>query len=145
MGAYCVGMVISIRTSFIVARTPGGDDRRVRSMQQGRAEGIFVAANSLGLLALDPNSGEFYPIQLPDYDGGIYIVTQLPDGNLWAGGDRYVATSSDGGLNWTQVGTKEGLGEEITGIVQDDSGRVWVGAYNQGVSNLEDNKWRPLP
>jgi hypothetical protein len=32
---------------------------------------------------------------------------------LWAGGESYVATSADFGLTWTQVGSSEGLGEEI--------------------------------
>ena len=119
--------------------------RRVRSLLEDKNGNIWVAAHSLGLFNLILDTGEFVHIDLPDYDGSIFVVTELPDGSLWVGGDRYIAKSNDGGLNWEQIGSKEGLGEGILAIVQDENGRVWSGAYNLGVSILEDNTWKPLP
>jgi hypothetical protein len=43
------------------------------------------------------------------------------------------------------VGTAgDGIGDNITAIVGDEAGRVWVGIYGGGVSVLEDGVWRNL-
>jgi ligand-binding sensor domain-containing protein len=70
----------------------------------------------------------------------------LDDGTLWAGSeDGQVARSDDYGVSRTVVGTTEdGIGEDVTAIVQDDDGRVWVGTYSGGVSVLADGLWRNL-
>jgi streptogramin lyase len=120
----------------------GNEDRRVRSLLQDQNGNIWVAAGPLGLLNLILDTGEFIRIELPNYDGAVYFITEFSDGSLWVGGDDYIATSSDTGKTWSQVDTAQGLGGGITGIVQDDSGKVWVGTYGKGVSILENGIWR---
>jgi hypothetical protein len=124
---------------------PEGADTGARSLLQDRNGNFWVAAEGLGLLNLILDTGEFVPTELPNYDGDIFIIEELNDGNLWVGGDRYVARSTDGGYNWEQVGSEDGLGEEVLAIVEDDNRRIWAGAYNLGVSVLEDGAWKPLP
>ncbi len=123
----------------------GGEDRRVKQILQDGNGNVWVAASSLGLLNLLLDNGEFFPIAMPNYEGEINEIVELTDGSLWVGGSQYVARSIDGGINWEQVGSTDGLGEEILAIVQDDDGRIWAGAYSQGMSILENNIWHRLP
>ncbi len=124
---------------------PVPEDRRVRSLLQDHSGTIWAAANDFGLLRLDPDTGLFNQTALPDYDGAVYVIADLPDGELWVGGDGYVAKSSDGGSSWSQIGGVDDLGEEVLAILQDESGQVWVGMYGSGVSVLKDGDWIALP
>jgi ligand-binding sensor domain-containing protein len=81
-------------------------------------------------------------VALPNYEDRVYVVAELPDGSLWVGGENYVATSTDFGLTWTQVGSSDGLGESILGIVQGEDGRVWAASNGGGVSVLQDGEWQ---
>jgi ligand-binding sensor domain-containing protein len=76
----------------------------------------------------------------------VNTVAWLDDGALWAGSeDGRVARSDNYGANSTVVGTAgDGIGDNITAIVGDEAGRVWVGIYGGGVSVLEDGVWRNL-
>jgi hypothetical protein len=124
---------------------PASDaDQRIRRMVQDQNGTIWAAASLVGLLRFDPASNGFQRVELPGYDGAVHTIAQGQDGRLGVGGDHYVAGSSDGGQTWTQVGTSDGLGEDISGLVVDSNGRVWAGAYGDGMSILDGDIWRPL-
>jgi len=121
------------------------DDRRVLSLLTDSQGNVWVAAEYWGLLNLVLDSGQFVPIQLPDYTGPVDVVTELADGSLWVGGEGYIAMSSDFGKTWSQVGTAEGLGEEIISIVQTADGQIFAGSHGGGISIFEDGSWKPVP
>ena len=121
------------------------DPQRVRSILVDSHGNVWVAAGSGGLLNLILDDGTYVPFSLPDYEGEVNVIVELPDGSLWTGGESYVATSTDFGKTWTQVGTSDGLGEYILSIIQIPDGRIVAASYGGGISILQDGTWVPVP
>jgi hypothetical protein len=92
-----------------------------------------------------PETDAWEQVGADDLSAPVTAITQFSDDTLWAGGEEWVARSDDSGATWTLVGTSgDGIGQDISGLAQDDAGRVWLGAYEGGVSLLEDGAWRAL-
>jgi ligand-binding sensor domain-containing protein len=72
-------------------------------------------------------------------------VAAFPDGSVWASGEHMIASQPRPGAEWVLQGNSEtNIGADIGSLVQDGSGRVWVGAYNGGVSVFDKAGWRSL-
>lgn len=121
------------------------DDARIRALFQDDRGIIWAAASERGLLRYQPEENNWERVELPDLAEEVSAITQFDDGTLWAADGSWVARSDDYGTTWTVAGTSDdGIGPGISGLVQDDAGRVWIGAYEGGVSLLEDGTWRNL-
>ena len=135
-------------THFGEAQGVGRSDdaeRRIRQLLQDRKGTIWAAASDQGLLRFDPAQGRWQRIAVVHDNAPIRTITEFADGELWAAGDELVARSTDGGQTWTQVGSaSDGIGINIGAIVQDAAGRVWIGAYDGGISYYDDGRWRQL-
>jgi hypothetical protein len=124
---------------------PGSGDRRIRSLLQDRNGTIWAARNDQGLLRFDAGQGLWQRITVIDEDAPIRTIAEFANGELWAAGDGLVAYSKDGGQSWTRVGSAtDEIGASIFGMVQDASGRVWIGAYDGGMSVYENGHWKQL-
>ena len=121
---------------------PGLADRRIRQLLADKNGTIWAAASDQGLLRFGDQVWD--TIEVVPGGAPIRTVTEFADGSLWAAGDRLVVRSDDGGATWTQVGTQDGLGSDIGALVQDETGQVWAGAYNGGVSVWDGQSWRAL-
>jgi ligand-binding sensor domain-containing protein len=121
------------------------DDARIRALFQDDRGTIWAAASQRGLLRYRPEGDAWEQVGAPGLPELATAITQFSDGTLWAGGETWVARSDDSGATWTLVGTSgDGIGVDISGLAQDDAGRVWLSAYEGGVSLLEDGAWRAL-
>jgi ligand-binding sensor domain-containing protein len=123
---------------------PGLLDRRIRRLLIDRNGSAWAAASDQGLLVSGPGESEWRAIEVVPGGAPVRTVAEFPDGSLWAAGDRLVVRSDDGGESWTQVGTQDGLGNDIGALVQDDAGQVWAGAYTGGVSVWDGQRWHAL-
>jgi len=120
-------------------------DRRIRRLLQDRNGTIWAAASDQGLLRFDPTQGRWQRIAVVHDNARIRTIAEFANGELWAAGDELVARSTDGGQTWTQVGSaSDDIGADIGAIVQDAAGRVWIGAYNGGISVYDDGRWEQL-
>jgi ligand-binding sensor domain-containing protein len=97
------------------------------------------------LLRFDSAQGRWQRIAVVHDNTPIRTIAEFADGQLWVGGDELVAYSADGGQSWTQAGSaSDGIGADIGGIAQDAAGRVWIGAYQGGVSIYDQGQWKQL-
>jgi hypothetical protein len=122
----------------------GDADHRIRRLIQDSNGTIWAAASDQGLLRFDGGQGRWNKVAVISDIRPIRGIIQLADASLLASGDAMVARSIDGGRIWTLVGTSEGLGNDIGGMIQDSDGRVWAGAYTGGVSLLDGDRWRSM-
>ncbi|HEY1410464.1 MAG TPA: two-component regulator propeller domain-containing protein [Promineifilum sp.] len=121
---------------------PDLDDARIRALAQDDSGTIWAAASDRGLVRYDPVSDAWQAVGLPELTGPVTMIAQFEGGVMKAAGDDWLASNPDGGDFWYKIATTEdGIGNEITGIVQDNEGRYWIGAYEGGVSMLEDGIW----
>jgi ligand-binding sensor domain-containing protein len=121
------------------------EDARIRALFQDDTGAIWAAASDRGLLRYRPEAESWEQVGADNLSAPVTAITQFSDGSLWAGGEEWVARSDDSGATWTLIGTSgDGIGQDISGLAQDDAGRVWIGAYEGGVSLLEDGAWRDL-
>jgi hypothetical protein len=127
---------------------PEQQDRRIRKMIVDQRGNLWAAASDRGLLLMKPgdeNWGQWHLVDIGQSDGPVFTVAEFADGSLWATGDRLVVRSDDGGATWTQVGSADGVGDDIGALVEYYQGeRVWAGAYGDGVSIWDGQSWRPL-
>jgi len=121
------------------------EDARIRALIEDDNGTLWAAASDRGLLRYLPEAESWERVGAPDLSAPVTAVAHFDDGTLWAAGDDWLARSDDGGNNWEIVATTEdGIGLDISGLVQDDDGRVWLGAYDGGVSVWEDGVWQNL-
>jgi hypothetical protein len=125
---------------------PGLEDRRIRAFWVDGNGRVWAAASEQGLLRYNAEQEKWDTVALDGMppDTPIRSITGGPGGSLWIGGDHLVMQSLDGGETWTRVGTEQGLGADIGGLVVDDAGRVWAGAYEGGVSVWDGQAWVAL-
>jgi len=124
---------------------PSGGDIRIRRLVQSNDGTLWAAASELGLLRFDATQGRWQRVTVVRDNAPIRSVAQFADGNLWAAGDGLVARSADGGQTWAEVSAADsGIRNDIGSLVQDGAGRVWVGAYDGGISVFDGTQWRPL-
>ena len=121
----------------------GDADKQIRRLLQDSNGTIWAAASDQGLLRFDPGPQRWTQVAA-SANVPIRAIAQFADSSLWACGDALVARSTAGGQSWTLVGTSDALGNDIGGLVQDTSGRVWAGAYDNGISVWDGNKWQRL-
>ena len=121
------------------------EDARIRALIEDDNGMIWAAASDRGLLRYLPEAESWERVDASNLSAPVTAIAQFDDGTLWSAGDDWLARSDDGGLAWEKVATTEdGIGWDISGLVQDDDGRVWLGAYDGGVSVLEDGVWQNL-
>jgi hypothetical protein len=117
-------------------------DARIRALIEDDNGTLWAAASDRGLMRYRPDTDSWERVDEQLLTSPVTIVTELDDGALWVAGDDWLARSTDGGNFWEKIATTEdGIGNEVTGIVQDDAGRLWIGAYEGGVSMLENGVW----
>jgi ligand-binding sensor domain-containing protein len=125
-----------------------GDAQGVGSAQisrllQDQAGTIWAVAGAQGLLRYDAGQDRWQKVVVVKDGEEIRSITQLADGRLWASSADGIASSADGGAHWEPVKAPEqyagyaGAGR----IVQDDAGRIWIGA-GAGVSCCAEAQWR---
>lgn len=122
----------------------GEASRRIRRLFQDSSGTIWAAASGQGLLKFDAGQQRWTQVTVTNGSIPIKAIAQFADGSLWVSGDRVIARSTDGGRNWTTVGTGDALGVDIGALVQDSTGRVWAGAYDGGIILWDSNTWRFL-
>jgi ligand-binding sensor domain-containing protein len=116
-------------------------DLRIRRIVEDQAGMLWAAASEQGLLRFQERREGWEPVEVAIGNPAIYSVAAFKDGSLWAGGDRLVLRSLDGGQSWVPVGNQEDLGVEIGALVQDAAGYVWAGAYDGGLSLWDGQTW----
>jgi hypothetical protein len=121
------------------------EDARIRSLFEDDRGTLWAAASDRGLLRYRPEAESWERVDASNLSAPVTAIAQFDDGTLWSAGDDWLARSDDGGNAWEIVATTEdGIGLDISGLVQDDAGRVWIGAYDGGVSVWEDGVWQNL-
>jgi serine/threonine protein kinase len=119
-------------------------DMRIRRIVQSNDDTLWAAASEQGLLRFDAEQGRWQRVAVVSDGTPIRSIALFADGTLWAAGDGLVARSADNGQTWVAVGSERTtVGADIGSLMQDPAGRVWVGAYEGGVS-VFDGRWRAL-
>jgi tRNA A-37 threonylcarbamoyl transferase component Bud32 len=116
---------------------------QVSRLLQDRAGTIWAAAGAQGLLRYDAAQDRWQKIVVTAEGEEILSIAQLADGRLWASSADGIASSADEGARWQPVKAPEQYAGNAgaSRIVQDDAGRIWIGA-GAGVSCCAEAQWR---
>ncbi|MBP6786315.1 MAG: hypothetical protein KA170_01900 [Candidatus Promineofilum sp.] len=128
------------------AEEAGLDDARVRGLIQDEQGTLWAAAGGRGLLRFVPQSDGWQAVAVGETADLATAVAAFDDGSIWLGQDSgAIFRSGDFGATWMAVAAPEDeLGADITAIVQDEAGRIWVSSYGGGVSVWEGEAWTHL-
>jgi ligand-binding sensor domain-containing protein len=119
-------------------------DVRIRRFAEDSAGVMWAAGSTRGLLRFDAAAGRWSRADVLGSDI-IRGVALFPDNSLWAAGEHMIAKSTDNGGAWIEQGSSATtIGGDIGSLVQDGAGRVWIGAYDGGVSVFDSAGWRSL-
>jgi hypothetical protein len=129
--------------------SPGGDggpEPRVRGLVQDDRGDIWAAAGERGLMRFAPESESWEPVEVAEITNWATAISFFDDGSLWVGQeDGTVIRTEDYGATWAVVASPDdNLGEDITALVQDETGSVWASSYGGGVSVWTDGEWQNL-
>lgn len=129
-----------------VGGTDANQDSRVRGLVQDDQGNLWAAASDRGLLIYmpDTDSWDLWPaVEITDR---VTAIAFFDDTSLWAGQhDGAVLRSFDYGNTWDVIAwPDDNLGEDITAIVRDEAGRIFVSSYGGGVSVYENGTWTRL-
>jgi ligand-binding sensor domain-containing protein len=120
------------------------EDVRVRRLVQDASGAVWAAGSCQGLLRLDIGAGRAQPVPVSGGLRNIQALMLASGGKLWTAGDGQVAYTTDG-QNWTTVGSdSDGLGSDLSAIVEAPDGSTWLGDYGSGVSVFANGAWRHL-
>ncbi|HYF65123.1 MAG TPA: hypothetical protein VD886_20015, partial [Herpetosiphonaceae bacterium] len=119
-------------------------DVRIRRFAQDTNGVIWAAGSQRGLLRFAPEGNRWHREDVLG-EADIRGVAAFADGSVWAAGPHMIASSPKDRSGWVLQGRSETtIGSDTGSLVQDGSGRVWIGAYDGGVSVFERTGWRAL-
>lgn len=110
----------------------------VYSMAETRSGEFWVGTFGAGLARMDRQRGSFehfreVPGQIDSIShNSISMIVETADGTLWVGtqggGLNRMLRDPDGGVRFTAIGKREGLGADAIGVlVEDRRGKLWIG------------------
>lgn len=128
----------------VLAPTSDVADVRIRRFAQDAQGVVWAAGTDRGLLRFDAIQSRWQSISVANVRR-IRGITATLDGNLWATGDYFIARSTNNGRDWESMGANDStVGIDVSALVQDPQGRVWIGSYSHGVSIFNGTQWQPL-
>jgi hypothetical protein len=120
-------------------------DTRVRGLVQDDQGNIWAAAGYRGLLVYVPDTDSWERALAAEITHWVTAVAFVRDGAIWVGQeDGKVLRSYDYSNTWDVIAEPDAVGVDITAIVLDDAGNVFVSSYGGGVSVYDlydDGEW----
>lgn len=120
-------------------------DNATTSICEVPGTGVFISTGSGGLHMFDPEKDRFEKCRIPGIEGDyINKISYLGDGMI------YICTADSGLLTWVpgaddceqiaQGGLPFALDESnISSIIKDNAGNLWIGIYGRGVAMMPVN------
>jgi len=111
--------------------------RTVLADPRGR---IWIGTNDAGVDILEPRSGRIEHLRHDPNDASslssdrIYSLTLAKSGDVWVGTDQGLDRSQGGQGRFVRFGGRDALrATEISQVLEDSGGTVWVASYNRGL------------
>jgi len=102
----------------------------VRTLLKDESGRLWVGTYGGGICLFNPQSEMCE--QIAGHEGVtdlfVNVIVQDRQGIIWVGTDTGLLRWEDG--TWREVGSEEGLREQVKALIQDSQGRLWVGTSN---------------
>jgi ligand-binding sensor domain-containing protein/signal transduction histidine kinase len=128
--------------------TPGDSDGlaedRVTTLFEDRDGSIWVALYGSGLQRFSPVPAPFQPVNLTPKEDGTGCFYEDGHHNLWIGTRFALHRIDASGKSTAFVGVKPGVPFDVSSLVEDRAGFIWVGTSRNGLFRLDprDGKWK---